>query len=308
MENESKLEKSSHHNFLIQIKELLPVMSVMLIFLGYWNLDSYYGKFGIRIYTYITAAEILLSFLPIINIIFVTTLSLLAITFVVFASRLKNVTAKKSTNNDEGMEIALNDDDEITLNLKKFIIKTYHFFTFSWIENDKNFLKNILNFIVSLISLSSNVVAFGFVALGLILIYSSLYNYILPPINFYKYDLTIAALAIIIALRFLYCTLFENIEITKPFFKKYSLLITSVALLVTLISVQNTNNALRLIEKQTRISVTFNLGDKTIATDDNIVYIGNTQNYLFLRKLKEKTNIIYKMSEISDLEISDDNK
>lgn len=47
-----------------QIREYLPVITVLLIFLGYTGLSSFYNKFGIDIYNYISTSEILTLFLP----------------------------------------------------------------------------------------------------------------------------------------------------------------------------------------------------------------------------------------------------
>jgi len=57
------------------IKKHLPLLSILLIFIGYCHLHFYYTtQFNIDIYYYITSGEIILSFLPIIFKLFLLTL------------------------------------------------------------------------------------------------------------------------------------------------------------------------------------------------------------------------------------------
>jgi hypothetical protein len=51
-----------------KLLEYIPIITGILIFLGYLNLSSYYDYFGIVIYPYITTGEIITSFLPIVKV------------------------------------------------------------------------------------------------------------------------------------------------------------------------------------------------------------------------------------------------
>lgn len=46
------------------LKELIPIFTVLLIFLSYVNMQAYYEVIGIDIYNYIDTTELLLSFIP----------------------------------------------------------------------------------------------------------------------------------------------------------------------------------------------------------------------------------------------------
>ena len=49
--------------------------------------------------------------------------------------------------------------------------------------------------------------------------------------------------------------------------------------------------------------VAFKYNNKLIKTDNNLVYIGGTQNYLFLRERKSKSNIIFRIDKIDSCSI-----
>ncbi len=299
LENEKKTRKINHNAFLLQVKEFLPVISVVMVFLGYWNLDSFYGKFGIEIYNYVTASEILLSFLPIINTIVLTVISLLIIGLVLFFPEFEERKQDPQISNIE-------DESDVTLNIIRFCKNFYKFISLKWYQKNNRFHINVITFIIRLIALTSNVVAFFFVLAGFILIFTSLYGYNLTVLgNNNIASMAIAALLVILALRFLHLNFFAHVEPVNLFIEKYSLVGTSAILILVLISTQNVTNANEILQKKTDVLVTFTVDEKTITTDSNLVYVGNTQNYLFLRKLKQRTNIIYKVSDIKNLEIID---
>jgi hypothetical protein len=54
-------------NMIEKITNNISAFAIILIYLGYCNLDFYYSTFNIEIYNYITSSELILSFIPVLN-------------------------------------------------------------------------------------------------------------------------------------------------------------------------------------------------------------------------------------------------
>jgi len=65
-----------------------------------------------------------------------------------------------------------------------------------------------------------------------------------------------------------------------------------------------TNKYLAIKEGKRLTNVTFNYEGETISTTKNIVYIGQTKEYLFLHEFKSNTNFVYELSRVSKLQVS----
>jgi len=62
MSDEAKTDKPV--GLYARLKNSLPLLYVLLVFVGFLRLHAYYRQFGIDIWTYLSTAEMLLSFLP----------------------------------------------------------------------------------------------------------------------------------------------------------------------------------------------------------------------------------------------------
>lgn len=238
---ETKKDDKSYHQYLVQLKELLPILSVVLVFLGYWNLDSYYSYFYIDIHNYVSVSDILVSFLPIAKLYMAGLLYIITV---------------------------------ITL-----VIFTIYRFRFSI----------ALAIIIAICVITIIINPFG--------LDYNIIELIKDSCQTQQYGRLILHSTIFI---FMYALLLSKAEEFKN--KKPILIVISFTILV--FSIIWKKNYEKYQSLSTNSIVTSILIDnKTISTDDNLVYIGQTQNYIFLRKLKEEVNVIYKMSDIDKLEI-----
>ncbi|MEZ5015924.1 MAG: hypothetical protein R2800_02655 [Flavipsychrobacter sp.] len=284
---ESKKEDSkSYHKYLVQLKELLPILSVILVFLGYWNLDSYYDHFDIDIYNYVTATELLLSFLPIIKYIIIS-VSLISVFVVILSSLIKSKKGKKSvkpTANILFTPLLLRRLYKIRKKRKSSLftitINTYKCLLNLFVIVVPVFLTFLIcdvleNEIISILFDKWTKYFFVFLIATTITYYSLIFN----------------------------DTIFSRINLDL---RDYTILFLSLNVILAVIiitSVINTLQSKRVYYNNNLKTTSILIDNKTITTDSNLVYIGQTQNYIFLRKLKEEVNVIYKMSDIDKLEI-----
>ena len=72
---------------------------------------------------------------------------------------------------------------------------------------------------------------------------------------------------------------------------------------VSILTVSNYYKADRIKLGYPNKYVSFDYEEKSFKSDDCLVYVGMTENYLFLRELKEKRNIIFQRDKIGKIEI-----
>lgn len=300
-------KEKDYHQYLVQLKEMLPILSVILVFLGYWNLDSYYDYFGIDIYNYVTVSEILLSFLPVMKVVIIVILIIivfLSIIAFIIVTLSEFETQKKEEGNVNDEELLPFD---IVANIK--VVKRI-------IETVKMLIKNKRN-------LSTKAILWGWVMIVAYLSFLILSIWLYTRVyNGYEYFLKILfdmpflvkeaenaivyllGYALLVSLIIYYSLLVRLNGILGVIARKSRYIILGIFLSTLILSISNQLKAGRILIAETlNKNTSILINNKTINTDSNLVYIGQTQNYIFLRKLKEETNVIYKMSDIDKLEI-----
>jgi len=72
---------------------------------------------------------------------------------------------------------------------------------------------------------------------------------------------------------------------------------------VFFVAMSNKIKATDILRGNPGYSIKFEFQGKIVQTDSNIVYVGRTSDYLFLRNLSNKSNSIYQCNEIKNIEI-----
>lgn len=114
------------------IKENIPLITAILIFLGYWNLTLYYDYFNIDIYQYISTSEIILSFLPLLKSTLFITIIVATCFVVIFGKSIFGSTNRPKSQFDN-LDLYKDDWKFLKMIRELFSRRTYQ----------KTFLKNI---------------------------------------------------------------------------------------------------------------------------------------------------------------------
>lgn len=77
-----------------------------------------------------------------------------------------------------------------------------------------------------------------------------------------------------------------------------------IMLFIACLWITNRHKAYNILNGNSKVTVSFLYKDNPIKTDSNKVYIGKTNNYIFLRNLKENMNEIYFLNEVNKIEVT----
>lgn len=268
-----------------KLVESIPIISALLILVGFLNYITFYRFFDIEIVHYLTSGELILSFLPL-------TLPILLIIFIVSLTLIVHIVplpgdSKRSSSTDEAVSL-----------LTIFLARE----TFEVIKRQFKAKRSLGN-VMGLILLS-----FLFILGVVIIVFFTIAPFLLFPLAFDSQlfpEWDNVFIFIISALWFL--LLFDMIMVTE---KKGRIqhagwvnLIFLVIGFVFFVTLSNKIKATDILNGKPVYSVKFEFQGKVIQTDSNIVYIGRTSEYLFLRNLSEKSNSIYQCAEIKSIKI-----
>lgn len=271
------------------ILKYLPVISAFLIFIGYINYTGYYRFFDIEIVSYLTTGELLLSFLPLTKgiIVLFIFISIIVISELVSLNTAKN-DSKDKLEHSRGASLSIfmfaSNYKALRENLKEKRWKTL------W-----DLLRIAFEIVGCVVGIASILFFILFFLVGVGLIIDS------KP---YPYD----NFGLIVTLSlFWFMLLFDVIHRaeTRDRLKNSSMLygIFFIVCFLYFITIWNKNEALRVLKGDPEKQVSFIYDSKTVKTDSNLVYVGKTAEYLFIRDRTTKVNRIFKVSEISNLEI-----
>jgi hypothetical protein len=93
-------------------------------------------------------------------------------------------------------------------------------------------------------------------------------------------------------------------DLLEFFYKKnikainISRLCVVILLSIGLINISSSEKAKEILNKTSLKTIVFEYNSKKIKSDSNLVYIGKTEKYLFLRDLKRKQNYIYSTDKV----------
>jgi hypothetical protein len=259
----------------------LPLFYVILVFLGYLNMQMFYSYFGIPINSYISLNDIILSFLPII-----IQLCLIALLGVIVFVIYKNDTEKS---NEEYIVMSFN-------NL---------FRTKTWKQKESRIKK----FWAAFGEFFNLLIRIGFYA------YFGLRGVYLIKAIFAKKSVIYENYAdnvwlIIILLGMLYPLIDKIIiKIMKEinsfhFIEGYRMIILRYLIGYFIInSFANYSSSVRIEQGKPEYLVEFKSRDSEIKSDSSFVFLGKTHDFLFMRDLPASVNHIYPINEIYDFKM-----
>ncbi|RIV68716.1 hypothetical protein [Flagellimonas aequoris] len=250
------------------IKDYLPVIYIFLVCFGYFSENIYYQKFDIDILDYLSVQELIFIFIPSGAAL---TIGLL-IYFIMIMPQIML-----------GFEFG-------PFKFINYVVK------FREHLNSKN--KKILLFIYELIeTIVAIVVILGPIAGFFYLAFVNDFKTGIAKNSFVYYLLLIWVPLFVVK---------SLIEISKNTNKinKSLLLVFSIIMIMELLdSYQKLDKANNVLEGYGKYAVYVELKKEhdPIVTDENLIFIGQTKDYIFFRRLKDSVNCIYNKNDINEI-------
>lgn len=244
----------------------------ILIFIGFFDLYSYYFFFGIEISSFVTTGEILTSF-------FSKTLIILPIIGFFFYAR-----ATENTSSKNMIQVRYTGGNTIVKELTFFVSNNN--ITLSGVPIILSYFMKILIRIFLWLA---------FLFYPLLIGWYLFYKEITYQLFIFDGSLTV---------QFMLLTIFVSAHYLndKRLFS-YIIVYGIIVCCFSYIGVINKEKA-RLIESgQPTHFVTYSIDSKTVATNENYLFIGVTKNYLFFRNTIDTSNSIVKIQEVKELRI-----
>lgn len=264
-----------------KIRTNIPILTALLIFIGYLNYQFYYTNFDIEISSYLTTSELIFSFLPL------TIPFLLIICTLTFISLgVEFVIERKDRQKEPDREI------ETPLHAISRIRPAWDIMVWALKRENKK--------IVDWVTLPVSVLIFILSIAVTVFMYAYIFIFVhastTTDFKAISFADTLILGVIWLILIFIRIDLNEKKGIRKwsrSF--GYALLIT---VSIGLLRIAKNENASNVLKGQAEYKASIELPDFNITTDSTIVYIGQTSEYLFLRNREKDENIILKISDI----------
>jgi hypothetical protein len=275
------------------IKSYLPFASGFLIFLGFYNLQCYYWWFGINIYNYVSTGELILSFISI--IIELLLIGLISLLFWYLMTFSHNVLFYYPNPKKLKEELDFHKRNKTIINVLEYL-----YFIFG-----------------NIASIAASIIIFSIYLIFLIIILTQTRNFRFALD--YVLNTWIAIIVIIIcsiSLIYLIKTFYSENKISykrnsikffiykKLRFKITKTTSTSFIVLISILTLfwgKNSYKASYVLSGRRNTKVSFVYKKKIFSTNDTIIFLGETKDYLFFRNIKLSDNLIFKRSEISFL-------
>lgn len=249
----------------------IPIGYILLICLGYTEKSIFYEKFGIDIAQYLDFEEYLFIFLSIASGLIVVILIFSIYLSGVLGSLLALInlkTKKKSLEKEKN-------DDRVKKN--------------NWLLNKTAKIRRILAIILFVLIAAPPFVKFFFT--------SSPYG--IMDMFSLKYILIWSGVTFII---FLYQTIKVQNDSDRP--RMFLLYAAIMPLIIFKIWDLKIKKADSILSGKFQTKVAFVKNGHTIQTNDTLGFIGQTKNYIFLRNIRTKGNVIYRKENIDVIEIT----
>lgn len=268
--NEEKQELLTFSNIKKFVLDHITLYTIILIFIGYWNLHSYYMFFGINIYNYVTTTEILLSFIPIILKLIIILLFLIIMYYMFHGfDKLMNLLPgqkKYEKKKEEEKKLPISERYEILKRTYKggIIMRILILTLFAaawWDLITFNYPKHYFTIFYILL--------FYQTAKDTYLEYNVIYKHKFVNKKNYRIGHTI-----LVVFLFLYILFYENYTEAKL-----------------------------VLNCKPNYEFKFNIDSTVFHSDSTLVYVGETQSYLILRNNYTGYNSIFKKENIKDLQI-----
>ncbi len=259
----------------------------LLVFIGFYNYYVFYSYFDIEIASFLTLGELLLSFLP-----FTFPILILASVFAVLYLLVIIKWAIDKNNESEKEEDGPNDFVFKLSNAPKQIIS---------ILKEKRW-KLVNTYLFILIFLFQFIISLGIVVF-LFLFFIHFLDRIIGMDSYFQ--VPIGGLFVV---GLIWISIFDSFVI-RAFkghaeIKKLARVILALFLSIGLISIDNRDKALNILNGHPEFEVSFEYNNVKKETNSNLVFIGITEKYIFIRDIKLKKNQIYSIEKIDLLEMT----
>ncbi|MDD5362308.1 MAG: hypothetical protein PHN88_09260 [Ignavibacteria bacterium] len=263
-----------------------PLFTAALIFMGYWNLHFYYRYFDIQIYDFINTGEVIVSFFPIALETFLWMLVYLLFIMLVIVKPEETESGKKMMK-----------EREFLYNIKTIFNKESY-------QGDKWYYK-----LHTFIYKSMNIVAPSFLLMGFVATCIKSFIILKYEINeLYKYY---GMVIFDIVILYMILTFYISPYIDKQVFRKYNKNIGHITTIAEIIiffllvnTLSNLKEATKVLQGKPEYYVTFHYKDSLYTSDSISVFVGKTQNYLFIKNLQSNKNLIFPSDKLENLEMN----
>jgi len=276
------------------LPKYLPILSIVLVFIGYCNLHFYYcSQFNIDIYQFISTGEILLSFLPIAYYLFILMVCFMFIGILIGMSP------------EEAKQKEKKKPRVFSIPFSKYKISTGKDYSFSVFYRFYKKKFNVLNSKQK-----------WHLRYKMIFHFQTIIFIIWGLINIYIYknngaeDVPTVILFGVIWISFLFTVLQRRINraVSNLFKQNYKQVYLGSLLFIMFIFLDfeiNKSKAIEVKEGIDKNAVFFNYNGTRINTfkDTSLAYIGSTQQYLFMYDLKTKNTLIFEKNKTSNFRI-----
>ncbi|MDJ1500656.1 hypothetical protein [Xanthocytophaga agilis] len=261
-----------------KIIEIIPVLTAALLYLGYCHIYYYYDTFGVNIYSYVSSSELLLLFLP--TLIYSTGVILIGLTSNLIKTFLDNYNQIERERNtqEENAPSTLTPSNTQTSNSK-------------WSVFLRKAGKFIFNYFQPPVYGAFSFLFLSFAITQLIMSFYQIKNYQLKEIFLF------------IDIIFLFL-IFNGLLRYKEYLKRNILLIITFMIFYigkSIIGSYRVQQAQEIMDGYAISNVSFQYNNHKIVTTSSLLYIGQTEQYLFLYNRTNKSIPIFKMENVDSL-------
>ncbi|RZT91032.1 hypothetical protein EV201_3362 [Ancylomarina subtilis] len=254
-----------------ELGKKIPTISAFLLTAGFVNSYSYYTHFQINIFTYLTTGELILSFLPVIIPIFI------AIVFILYHAFREGDKFENNIKNNtflENKDLTFWGPFKDLLKLMKSKFRTS--------ENKWKLLYHYVSQILARILLLTI-----FLGLTSYFVYSFIKRQGFPSEEPIPFFILSAIWLIIIAFK-----MQKYFQKRVPDISDFMTQSVVVIGFLSIIFLFNSFRAFSILENKPSYEIEIIQKNLKMKSDSNIVYIGKTKEYIFLRNLEEEKNLI----------------
>jgi hypothetical protein len=272
------------------IRDNLTILSIVLIMLGYCNLQIYYTYFHIKLIDYLSPTELLLSFLPFVN----ETLPVLSILLPLVALVVFDILRLRSPESVEWQKLKDSLDHSLWTSLKRLFSKNSY--SGRWYIIALNIVVNLID---SVMKSAMNLALMWGIFYTLYLVKTK-NNDIYKTFGFYAFVWGIGI--------FWYWTTLESFiakrlhPLGKSLLAKFSLPLLPLFIAFSIYALWQHKRAIQLIHGIEEEKVRFDYKGKHIQSGVDTLFLGRTQSYLFLRQPSTSKAMIFPASDVENLE------
>ncbi|MDN3664482.1 hypothetical protein ACFFU1_14325 [Algibacter miyuki] len=251
--------------------EAITIGYILLICLGYAEKSIFFNNFNIDIVSYLDFDEYLFIFLPITSVLILSIIFASIYISGLIGSIIVLIKPKDQTRKKKNVENVLTED--LTINKKSK--KIYLF-------------RRISAITILLILFGSPLI---------VLIFQP---YLFKP-KFLWLKNYLILWSILLIILFIYRTIkVQNDSDKAKIYLLYAIITPSI---LSFIWYYKTTKANIILNGESKTQISFIKEGKNVKTNDTLVFIGQTRNYLFLRNLKSNGNVVYRKDKIDEIEI-----